>query len=109
MGFHGVGLLLPPGIGLDIEHVAVLDEAVHEGRDACGTGKHRPPLLERQVGGDDRRALLMALAGDVVEAQVLGQRRLAHATGAAQQHGKRSADHTFREREEPFSVAFQEV
>ena len=27
----------------------------------------------------------------------------------AEVEGKRSADHTFREREEPFSVAFQEV
>jgi hypothetical protein len=36
-------------------------------------------------------------------------RRLALLVGVSQFQGKRSADHTFRMREEPFRVAFQEV
>src|SRR5262249_49453024 len=43
------GVLLPPGIGVDINDVAVLREAVHEGDHACRAREHGAPLLERQI------------------------------------------------------------
>ena len=43
----------------------------------------------------------------VFRGQVIGS--LVHRTLTRGQLRKRSADHTFRMREEPFSVAFQEV
>ncbi len=39
-------VLLPPGVRVDVQHVAVLDEAVHQGRDARGTREDSAPLFE---------------------------------------------------------------
>ena len=47
--------------------MAVLAEAVDEGDDAGGAGERGAPLLEAEVGRDDRRALLVAPADNVVE------------------------------------------
>jgi hypothetical protein len=61
-------VLLAPGLGLDIDDVTVLGEAVDEGRDAGGAGEDGGPLLEGEVGGDDGGALLVAAGDDGVEA-----------------------------------------
>ena len=42
-------LLLPPGLGLDVEGVAVLDKAVDERGYARGPWEDGAPLLEWQV------------------------------------------------------------
>ena len=60
-------MLLAPGVGVDIDGVAVLSEAVDEGDDAGGAGEDGAPLLEGEIRGDDRRAVLMAAADDVIE------------------------------------------
>ena len=62
------GVLLPPGVGVDVDDVAVLGEAVDESDDAGGAGEHGgAPLFEREVRGDDRRALLVATIDEGVE------------------------------------------
>ena len=58
---------LAPRIGGDEQLVAVLVETVDERGDAGGAGEHGAPLLEREVGADDRRALGVSAANDVVE------------------------------------------
>src|SRR5207249_2353785 len=60
-------LLLPPRVGVDVDGVAGLSEAVDQRGDASGAREDRAPVLEGQVGGDDGWALLMAAADDVVE------------------------------------------
>jgi hypothetical protein len=66
-----------PGVGVDVDLVAVLGEAIDEGDDTGGTREDGPPLFEGQVGGDDRGAVLVAAADDVEEdvggAAVAGQ------------------------------------
>jgi len=62
-GFEG--LLLAPGVGVDVEDVAVLNEAVDESSDAGGAGKDRAPALEGELGADDGGALEVAAADDV--------------------------------------------
>jgi hypothetical protein len=47
--------------------MAVLVEAIDGSDDAGGAGEDSAPLLEGEVGGDDRGALLVATADDVVE------------------------------------------
>jgi hypothetical protein len=61
------GMLLPPGVGVDVDGVAVLCEAVDEGHDTRGAGEDSAPLLEGQICGDDSRALLVTPADDVVQ------------------------------------------
>jgi len=56
-----------PGVGVDVDAVAVLGEAVDEGADTSGAGEDGSPLLESQVGRDDDAALLVPAADDVVE------------------------------------------
>jgi hypothetical protein len=56
-----------PGVGFDVDLVAVLSKSVDEGDDASGAGEGVAPLLEGEIGRDDRRALLVATADDVVE------------------------------------------
>ena len=65
-------LLLPPRVGVDVEDVAGLGEAVNEGGDAGGAGEDRAPLLEPEVGGDDGGALLMAATDDVEQVAAAG-------------------------------------
>lgn len=60
-------MLLAPGVGVDVDGVAVLGEAIDEGYDTRGAGKDGTPLLECEVGGDHRRALLVTTADDVIE------------------------------------------
>lgn len=67
LGVTAERVLLPPRVRIDIDDVAVLREAVDERDDACGTRKHAAPLLERQICGDDRRALLVPPVDDRVE------------------------------------------
>jgi hypothetical protein len=66
-----------PGVGVDVDLVAVLSKAVDEGDDAGGAGEDGAPLLEGQVGGDDRGSMFVAAADDVEEdvgrAAVAGQ------------------------------------
>ena len=58
---------LAPGVGIDVDGVAGLGEAIDERGDAGGTREDGAPLLEREVGGDDGGPELMATADDVVE------------------------------------------
>lgn len=60
-------MLVSPGLADDFDAVAVLREAVDECDDAGSAGERVAPLLEGEVGGDDRRALLVASADDAVE------------------------------------------
>lgn len=41
-----LGALVAPGIGIDVDDVATLDEAIHQRADACGTGEDGAPVLE---------------------------------------------------------------
>lgn len=52
---------------MDVQHVAVLHEAVDQGRHAGSTWEQGTPVLEGQVGGDEQRALFVAPADDVEE------------------------------------------
>ena len=61
----GVGLA--PGIGIDVDDVAVFGEAVDESHDASGTRKDGAPLLVRQVGGDDGGFGFVPTTDDVVQ------------------------------------------
>src|ERR1700683_1058443 len=61
------GGFLSPGLAIDVDHVAVLDEAVDERRDAGRARKHRAPLSKRQVGRDDNRPRFVPPTDDVVE------------------------------------------
>ena len=58
---------LAPGVGIDVDGVAGLGEPIDECGDAGRTGEDGTSLLEREVGGDDGGAHLMATADDVVE------------------------------------------
>ena len=55
----GGRLLVAPGLGVDVDDVAVLGEAVDEGDDAGGTREDGVPLLVGEVGGDEGGALLV--------------------------------------------------
>src|ERR1700694_1442349 len=61
------GLLVAPGVGVDVDDMAVLGEAVDEGCDAGSTGEDGAPLLVGEVGADDGGALLVAATDEVVE------------------------------------------
>jgi hypothetical protein len=49
------GCPLPSRLGIDVDDVAVLHEAVDERRDAGRAWKHCPPLSKRQIGRDNDR------------------------------------------------------
>lgn len=51
----------------DLDAVTVLSEAVDESDDAGCAGEGVAPLLEGEIGRDDRRALLVPTTDDVVE------------------------------------------
>jgi len=59
--------LLAPGVGVDVDGVAVLGEAVDEGAEAGGVLEDRAPLLVGEVRRQDDRLLLVATADDVEE------------------------------------------
>jgi len=61
------GGFLSPGLGVDVDDVAVLHEAVDERCDAGGAWKHRSPLPKRQVGRDHDRPRFVPPTDDVVE------------------------------------------
>jgi OmpA family protein len=50
-------MLVAPRLGIDLDAVTVLIEAVDERDDAGGAGEDRRPLLEGEVGADDGGAL----------------------------------------------------
>lgn len=58
---------LPVGLGVDVEDVAVLGEAVDERAEAGGVVEDGPPLLVSEVGRDHDGALLVSAADDVEE------------------------------------------
>lgn len=60
-------VLVAVGLTDDLESVAVLREAVDERDDAGGAREGVAPLLEREIRRDDRRALIVPAADDVVE------------------------------------------
>jgi hypothetical protein len=60
-------VLVAVGLAEDLEAVAVLGESIDEGDDAGGTREGVAPLLEREIGRYDGRALFVASADDVVE------------------------------------------
>jgi len=61
------GRLLPPGVGVDVDDVAVLSEAIDEGTQAGGVGEDVAPLLVGEVGGEDDGALLVTATDDPEE------------------------------------------
>src|SRR5580693_10047673 len=60
-------LLVAPGVGVDVDDVAVLGESVDEGAEAGGVSEDGAPLLVREVGGDHDRPGLVPLAHDAEE------------------------------------------
>jgi len=63
-------VLVAPRLADDLDTVAVLSEAVDERDHACGAGERGAPLLEREIGGDDRRALFVSPADVTTQASV---------------------------------------
>src|SRR5262245_60361671 len=70
----GVGVLiviervrLAPGLGGDVELVAVLVEGIDQRGDAGSAREHGAPLLERQIRGDHGGSMVMSPTDDVVE------------------------------------------
>jgi hypothetical protein len=64
----GVGFrALAPRVSVDVEDVTVLGEAVDESDDAGRSREDGSPLLERQIGRDDRAYAFMAATDDAVE------------------------------------------
>ena len=53
------GVLLPPGVGVDVDNVTVLREAIDKRDHAGSAGEHGAPLLERQVGCDRPRMMCL--------------------------------------------------
>ena len=47
-------MYIAPGVGVDIDAMTVLGEAIDEGDDAGGAWEDGSPLFESQVGGDHR-------------------------------------------------------
>ena len=60
-------MLVAPGVSEDLDAVAALSEAVNEGDDAGSAGEDGAPLLESQVGSDDRRGAFVTAADEVIE------------------------------------------
>jgi hypothetical protein len=54
-----------PGVGVDVEGVAVLSEAVDQGAEARGIVEHGAPLLVSEIGGQDDRAFFVSATDDV--------------------------------------------
>ena len=69
LGFLRGGRLgfLAPGIGVDVDDLAMLGKAVDESDDASGARKDGAPLLVRQVGGDDGGFGFVPATDDVVQ------------------------------------------
>src|ERR1019366_3085899 len=65
------GLLVAPGLGVDVDDVAVLSEAIDESTEAGSVVEHGAPLLESEIGRDDDGADFVATADDMKE-QVRG-------------------------------------
>ena len=59
--------LLPVGVGVDVQDMAVLDEAVDQRADARGPREEGAPLLEGQIRGDDGGASQVPTGDDVVQ------------------------------------------
>src|SRR4051812_6415615 len=69
-GHGGVRLrlrALTPGVAVDIEGVTVLRESIDERYDASGAGEDGAPVLESEIGRDDRAGAFVATANDAVE------------------------------------------
>jgi len=56
-----------PGVGIDVDTVAMLCESVDEGDDTGSTGKDGAHCLKAQIGSDHGGAVLMSAVDDVVE------------------------------------------
>ncbi len=56
-----------PGVGVDVDTVAMLCESVDQSNDTGRAGKDAAPLFEAQVGGDHSGAAFMSATDDVVE------------------------------------------
>ena len=54
-------------VGVDVEHLAAMAEAVDEGDDAASARKHLVPFLQGTVGRDDGRRALVASGDDFEE------------------------------------------
>ena len=65
------GVLIAPRIGIDVEHVAVLGEAIDERTETRRVAEDGAPLLVGEVGGDHDCAALVPVADDA-EQQVGG-------------------------------------
>src|ERR671918_862089 len=59
------------GLGAGVDDVSAMGEAIDDGLGESGVGEHLGPLSERQVGGDDQRAALVAF-GEHLEDQFGG-------------------------------------
>ena len=71
--------LLPPGVPIDVEHVAVLREAIDECGNASRAWEDLVPLLEGEIRRDDRRLVFVSSADQVVK-QIGGAVVLRHIT-----------------------------
>src|SRR5688572_19791840 len=60
-------LVGPPGLALDVDEEAAVDEAVGDGGGGGGVVEELSPVLEGQVGGDDGGGALVAAIEDLVE------------------------------------------
>lgn len=60
-------VFVAPGIGVDVDAMAVLRKAVDKSDDASGAWEDGAPLFESEIGSDDCRALLVATADEIVE------------------------------------------
>ena len=54
-------------VPLDVDHPAVVEEPIEDGRGDHGVAKELLPVGEALVGGDDRRALLIAIRDELEE------------------------------------------
>lgn len=67
-GGRGGAVLEAPGLVTGLDDVAVVREAVQQGRGHLGVAEDAAPLAEAQVGGDDNAGVLVKL-GQQVEQQ----------------------------------------
>ena len=67
----GEAVAKAPGLGAFVDDVSAMGEAIDDRLGESGVEEHLGPLSERQVGGDDQRAALMAI-GEHLEDQFGG-------------------------------------
>src|SRR5918999_5300198 len=64
LGLAGEAVAEAPGLGAGVDDVGAVGEAVDDGLRESGVGEDLGPLAERQVGGHDQAAALVAFTDD---------------------------------------------